>query len=59
MALFGSSSAASPATTAPEQQEIKTALMRQLQQEAAMNNARQLIGVRLDTAPAHSLNFFQ
>ncbi|KAL3469607.1 Tim10/DDP family zinc finger-domain-containing protein [Aspergillus californicus] len=39
MALFSSSS-----TTAPDQQEIKTAIMRQLQQEAAMNNARQLIG---------------
>jgi import inner membrane translocase subunit TIM13 len=45
MALFGSSSSAAPATSSPEQQEIKTAIVKQLQAEAAMANARQLIGV--------------
>ncbi|KAI9373895.1 Tim10/DDP family zinc finger-domain-containing protein [Aspergillus egyptiacus] len=44
MGLFGSSSSAAPATSSPEQQEIKTAIIQQLQQEAAMNNARLLIG---------------
>ncbi|KAJ0422786.1 Tim10/DDP family zinc finger-domain-containing protein [Aspergillus carlsbadensis] len=44
MALFGSSSSPAPATSSPEQQEIKTAIVKQLQAEAAMANARQLIG---------------
>ncbi|KAL4876083.1 Tim10/DDP family zinc finger-domain-containing protein [Aspergillus karnatakaensis] len=45
MGLFGSSTpAATASTSSPEQQEIKTAIIKQLQQEAAMNNARQLIG---------------
>ncbi|KAL2832983.1 Tim10/DDP family zinc finger-domain-containing protein [Aspergillus cavernicola] len=42
MGLFGSSS--TPTASSPEQQEIKSAVMKHLQQEAAMNNARQLIG---------------
>ncbi|OJJ01530.1 hypothetical protein ASPVEDRAFT_191600 [Aspergillus versicolor CBS 583.65] len=45
MGLFGSST---PAAAAPgsgqEAQEVKTAILKQLQQEAAMSNARQLIG---------------
>jgi hypothetical protein len=40
--LFGSGSAAPIQTS----EEIKAAVMRQLQQEAAMSNARSLIGVR-------------
>ncbi|KAL5340735.1 Tim10/DDP family zinc finger-domain-containing protein [Aspergillus crustosus] len=44
MGLFGSSSTPAAVSSSPEQQEIKTAIIRQLQQEAAMNNARQLIG---------------
>ncbi|KAE8378363.1 Tim10/DDP family zinc finger-domain-containing protein [Aspergillus bertholletiae] len=40
MALFGSSSN----NAAPSQQEVKTAIVKQLQQEAAMANARNLIG---------------
>lgn len=40
--LFGSGPAAPPQTS----EEIKAAVMRQLQQEAAMSNARSLIGVR-------------
>lgn len=42
MALFGSSSN-NAASNNP--QEVKTAIMKQLQQEAAMNNARTLIAV--------------
>lgn len=42
MSLFGSSSPAPIQTS----EEIKAAVMRQLQQEAAMSNARALIGVR-------------
>lgn len=41
MALFGSGSN----NAAPNQQEVKTAIIKQLQQEAAMANARNLIGV--------------
>lgn len=40
--LFGSGSAAPIQSS----EEIKAAVMRQLQQEAAMSNARSLIGVR-------------
>lgn len=43
MAIFGSSSSGSSGNV----DEIKTTIMKQLQQEAAVNNARQLIGVRL------------
>ncbi|KAA8650739.1 hypothetical protein EYZ11_005034 [Aspergillus tanneri] len=39
MALFGSSSN----NASSETQEVKTAIIKQLQQEAAMNNARNLI----------------
>ncbi|KAL4918213.1 Tim10/DDP family zinc finger-domain-containing protein [Aspergillus aurantiobrunneus] len=42
MALFGSSAPA--ASSNQEAQEVKTAILKQLQQEAAMSNARQLIG---------------
>ncbi|KAL4933525.1 protein translocase subunit TIM13 [Aspergillus undulatus] len=42
MALFGSSS--SSGSSAPEAAEIKTNIIKQLQTEAAMANARQLIG---------------
>lgn len=41
MSLFGSSSA--PTKSA---EDVKTAIVQQLQQEAAMSNARALIGVR-------------
>lgn len=41
MAIFGSSSGSSGNVD-----EIKTTIMKQLQQEAAVSNARQLIGVR-------------
>ncbi|KAL4801472.1 Tim10/DDP family zinc finger-domain-containing protein [Aspergillus unguis] len=41
MALFGSSA---PAASSPEQQEIKAAVIKQLQTQAAITNARQLIG---------------
>lgn len=41
MALFGSGS--NDAASNP--QEVKTTIMKQLQQEAAMNNARTLIAV--------------
>lgn len=41
MSLFGSSSA-----PAKSSEDVKTAIVQQLQQEAAMNNARALIGVR-------------
>jgi hypothetical protein len=40
--LFGSSPSAAPQTS----EEIKAAVVRQLQTEAAMSNARSLIGVR-------------
>lgn len=41
MAIFGSSSGSSGNVD-----EIKSTIVKQLQQEAAVNNARQLIGVR-------------
>jgi len=41
MAIFGSSSGSSGNVD-----EVKSTIMKQLQQEAAVNNARQLIGVR-------------
>lgn len=41
MAIFGSSSGSSGNVD-----EIKSTIIKQLQQEAAVNNARQLIGVR-------------
>jgi import inner membrane translocase subunit TIM13 len=40
--LFGSAPSAAPQTS----EEIKAAVVRQLQTEAAMTNARSLIGVR-------------
>lgn len=43
MALFGSGSGSAAQPNSP--QEIKNAIIRQLQQEAAMANARSLIGV--------------
>ncbi|KKK14215.1 hypothetical protein P175DRAFT_0533912 [Aspergillus ochraceoroseus IBT 24754] len=43
MALFGSSSASGSSSDSPTQQEVKAAIMKQLQQEAAMANARNLI----------------
>lgn len=43
MALFGSSSGSA---STPNVEEVKTTIMKQLQQEAAVNNARHLIGVR-------------
>lgn len=42
MAIFGSGSSGSTANV----EEVKTTIMKQLQQEAAVSNARQLIGVR-------------
>lgn len=45
MALFGSTSSAST----PNVEEVKTTIMKQLQQEAAVNNARHLIGVRFSS----------
>ncbi|KAL3462947.1 Tim10/DDP family zinc finger-domain-containing protein [Aspergillus heterothallicus] len=44
MGIFGSSSTPAPASSSPEQQEIKANIVKQLQAEAAMANARQLIG---------------
>ncbi|OJJ58934.1 hypothetical protein ASPSYDRAFT_31565 [Aspergillus sydowii CBS 593.65] len=46
MGLFGSSTpaAAAPGSSGQEALEVKTAILKQLQQEAAMSNARQLIG---------------
>ncbi|KAL2872728.1 protein translocase subunit TIM13 [Aspergillus lucknowensis] len=44
MGLFGSSSSPAATSGSGEQQEIKTAIVKQLQAEAAMANARQLIG---------------
>jgi hypothetical protein len=49
--MFGSGSSTSPA--APKSSaDVKASIVQQLQQEAAMNNARLLIEVR------HSLPFF-
>lgn len=45
MALFGSSGSSANVD------EIKTTIMKQLQQEAAVSNARQLIGVRYKSHP--------
>jgi import inner membrane translocase subunit TIM13 len=45
MALFGSSSSSNAQASSPA--EVKNAIIRQLQQEAAMANARNLIGVCL------------
>ena len=47
MALFGSGSN----NAASNPQEVKTAIMKQLQQEAAMNNARTLIAVCSTPSP--------
>ncbi|KAL4785198.1 Tim10/DDP family zinc finger-domain-containing protein [Aspergillus varians] len=44
MGLFGSSTPAAAASSGQEAQDVKTAILKQLQQEAAMSNARQLIG---------------
>ncbi|RAH66630.1 protein translocase subunit TIM13 [Aspergillus aculeatinus CBS 121060] len=44
MALFGSSSASAEASSPSTSQEIKASLIRQVQEEAAMSNARSLIG---------------
>jgi hypothetical protein len=49
MSFFGSSSP-SPAAD-PGYTELKNALMKQVQAEAAMTNARALVGVRLHTLP--------
>lgn len=46
MAIFGSSSGSSGNVD-----EIKSTIIKQLQQEAAVNNARQLIGVRYTLSP--------
>ena len=43
MAIFGSGSSSGSTGSVDE---IKTTVMKQLQQEAAVNNARHLIGVR-------------
>lgn len=47
---FGGSSSSSPSSsssTPNSSEELKNALMKQIQAEAAMNNARALISVRL------------
>lgn len=49
MSLFGSA----PSAPSKSSEDIKASLVQQLQQEAAMNNARALIGVRHHLFPAH------
>ncbi|KAL4943521.1 hypothetical protein BDV06DRAFT_189776 [Aspergillus oleicola] len=44
MALFGSSSPSAPATSDPEQAQIKAEVVKQLQTQAAIANAKALIG---------------
>ena len=55
MALFGSSSSsAAPATSDPEQAQIKAEVLKQLQTQAAIANAKALIGVRAPKQPNYS-----
>jgi import inner membrane translocase subunit TIM13 len=49
MSFFGSSS--TPAGAEPGSTELKNALMKQVQTEAAMTNARALVSVRLFFSP--------
>ncbi|CRG88956.1 hypothetical protein PISL3812_05991 [Talaromyces islandicus] len=62
MSFFGSSSSSSPAAD-PSSTELKNALMKQVQAEAAMTNARALVGKinencfdRCITSPGSSLS---
>lgn len=50
--FFGGSSSSSSPAAPNSSEEMKTAIMKQLQAEAAMTNARALIGVCLPSLPS-------